>query len=117
MNIYSGFFMDDGSHVTWEFAPGKCNLPDSLSDGDNVSVRIIGRYEDDDTTADIVEVLHADKVFAVQANGETVLHVTRRTEEGVSPVVSGARATELGWTPIPDSECREIPARAGFFSA
>ena len=108
--IYAGFWLEDGSHVTWEYAPGNCSLPDGVIPGDNVTVRIIGKYSDDNVEVDIVEVvLRSGDVLTHQENG-TVLHITR-SSNGVHPVASGQRATKRGWKQV----CpMELTAVAGF---
>lgn len=111
--IYSGFWLQDGSHITWEFAPGTCSLPEGVVPGDEVQVILIGKYKDDQVEADIVKVrLRTGEELTHQENG-TVLHITRRAE-GVPPIVSGVRATKHGWEPVRESVEQAV---AGFYEA
>jgi hypothetical protein len=32
-NIYSGVFFDNGLHMTWDYAPGHCKLPEGVEEG------------------------------------------------------------------------------------
>ena len=32
-NIYSGVFFDNGLHMTWDYAPGHCKLPEHVEEG------------------------------------------------------------------------------------
>jgi len=92
--IYSGFF-GLGNHVTWEFLPGHCTLPQNVEDGELCSVVKIGEYKDDEVYADIVVVVtQKGEKLTHQPNG-TILHITR--ESKVPPVEAGLRATRLGW--------------------
>jgi hypothetical protein len=115
-NIYSGFFLEQG-HVTWEFAPGACTLPAGLQEGSEVEVVVIGKYEDDDVACDIVKVvLPNGKVLTNQGSG-TLLHMTTKVGEGISPVLSGVRATENGYTSLPEDQYTSLTARADYFKA
>ena len=114
--IYAGFFLEDGAHVTWEFAPGKCSLPWEVDPGEECLVRIVGKYNDDDIEADIVEVYPPTGTkLTEQSDDKTVLHITRRAS--IAPVEAGIRATELGWKPIQEEECETLKATAGYFMA
>ena len=114
MNIYSGFFLGDGSHITWEFNPSKCSLPEGVKDGEAVTVIVVGKYEDDEGfKADIVEVITNDgKTLTKQGNG-TPLHITRRVPKGGSPVESGLRARDRGWVKVRGAV---VGAIAGYFT-
>jgi len=46
LKIYSGFFAENGGHVTHEFNPGKCKLPEDFKDGDLLHLTKIGYYAD-----------------------------------------------------------------------
>jgi len=114
MAIYSGFFEYGGrGHVTMHYNPGKkCFLP--CSEGTEVKIRVIGKYSDTDIDADIVEViLPSGQVLKEQRKG-TLLHVTRATRNGVSPVQSGIRATKNPHL-IKKVTPYTIRAKAGFF--
>ena len=111
--IYSAFFLFDGRHITWEFNPGKCGLPESVEEGDKVKVVGVGEYIDYEIYAIQVEVILADgKVLTHQPNG-TPLHITIKAK-GVPPVESGLRIKKFGATPI---KPYTIEATAGFFKA
>jgi len=109
--IYSAFFLENGLHCTWEFAPGKCKLP--VPEGTEVKLFVVGKYQDNDVACDIVEVELPNGERLTHQGSGTVLHVTTFCQEGVSPVQSGLRATKNGWTKL--SEKRVVTAKAGFF--
>jgi len=111
--IYSGFFLEDGTHCTWEYAPRKCTLPEGIQEGDEVTLFIVGEYADDEVKCDVVQlVTPSGRVFVAQPDG-TVLHITRYVN-GVSPVVSGQRATSKGFIP---KYGVALKAKAGYFYA
>jgi hypothetical protein len=109
--IYSAFFAGN-LHCTWEFNPGKCTLP--CEENAEVTLVVIGEYADDDIACDIVEAhLPNGDVLTTQQSG-TLLHMTTRVSNGVSPVQSGIRATKNGYNKV---EPREVTAKAGYFRA
>jgi hypothetical protein len=113
--IYAGFFLDDGSHVTWEFKPGAAKLPHPLKEGDKVFIHVVGKYHDKDLDADIVRVeIPGGRTLTHQGSG-TVLHITRETRNGVAPVESGLRATQKGWVQV--NQNSRLLATAGYFKA
>ena len=116
-NLYSGFFYRDpltgeNRHTTWEFG-FDCELPEGVSEGDEVELEIVGGYEDDDISCLIVHLWIGERVFTHQPS-EMILHVTMRTSNGISPVQSGIRAMKNGWKTIEVGRQR-IQARADFF--
>ncbi len=120
--IYSGFFMGfplhGEVHATWDFNPGGALLPEGIEEDEDVLVHIIGDYKDNDVTAFIVQVETANGIVLEEQPSGTVLHVTTETRNGVSPVESGRRATELGWVPRGDSNPgATFVAKAGFYRA
>ena len=113
IKIYSGFFLSDGRHITWEFNPGKCDLPKGVAEAESVDVVVVGSYKDEEVQALQVEVvLPGGKVLTHQPGG-TPLHITIATN-GVPPVESGIRIKKFGATPI---KPYTIKAKAGFFKA
>jgi hypothetical protein len=88
--IYSGVFMNDGSHVTWNFArpPAKPIMMKGKSNGDMEEVKVIGKYKDDNCTCDIVKI---GDITHSPFNGN-ILHITRSTK-GIQPYEVGVRAT------------------------
>lgn len=115
MNLFSQFLEFGGrGHVTWEFKPGSCSLPEGILENMKVTIMVIGKYHDDDIDADIVQVvLPSGDVLKEQPNkNKTVLHITRETRNGVKPVQSGIRATKFGWVPVTPYSIR---AKACFY--
>jgi hypothetical protein len=115
-NLYSGFFYTEPNgtkrHATYQFG-SDCRLPEEVGEGDDVTLKVVGLYGDDEVECLIVEVHLANQVIYHQPNeNQTVMHVTVWSADGVSPVQSGLRATENGWTPV---DGPEIQAKAGFF--
>ena len=117
MKKYSGFFLTDGSHVTWDYQPGNCSLPDNIKVGDTVDVIVVGDYMDDEGyKAEIVHIIHPVLgLLDKQPRTGTVLHITRAVPEGGAAVQSGLRATKNGWTPLTKGSQRRYLAKAGFF--
>ncbi len=89
--IYSMFELQDNrGHITYDFNPGKCELP--VPEGTIVDVTWIGFYSDDEVACDVLQITLPDgSILKTQPNG-TVLHNTWCCIEGVSPVQSGIRA-------------------------
>ncbi len=112
VKIYSAFFLPDGKHITWEFNPGNCSLPDGVEEGSEVEVVVTGEYKDSEISALQVEVMAGERVLTHQSSG-TPLHITLEAK-GVAPVQSGIRIAEFGATPI---KPYTIKAKAGFFKA
>lgn len=44
--LYSGIFFPEGTHMTWQFKPGKCVLPIGVAEGGACQVTVIGEYKD-----------------------------------------------------------------------
>jgi len=40
MNLFSGIFFENNKHITWEFNPGACELPDGVNEGDEQIVQL-----------------------------------------------------------------------------
>jgi len=117
--IYSGFFLEDGTHCTWEFNPGKCELPQGISEGDEVTLLRVGKYSDEDVECLIVRLVLPGSVngkIQKQPSG-TLLHITTRCENGVKPVESGLRATEKGYDYDWLVNGEVLKATAGYFYA
>ena len=113
IKIYSAFFLLDGRHITWEFNPGKCELPKGVAEGDKVKVVGVGEYRDDEIYALQVEVVLPGGERLTHQPGGTPLHITIATN-GVPPVESGLRIKKFGATPI---KPYTVEATAGFFKA
>ncbi len=86
-------------HITWEFNPGKCILPEGMVEGDIVIVNPVGHYKDDDCEVEVVEVQFQNNLFTHQSNGQTLLHITLNAT-GCSPFEAGQRAN-TGYTKYP----------------
>ena len=111
VKIFSGFFLLNGKHITWDFNPGKCVLPEGMEEGAEVEVVVVGSYEDEEVQALQVEVVTADgEVLTHQPSG-TPLHITIEAN-GVPPVEAGLRLKEFGANPV---KPHTIEAKAGFF--
>jgi len=114
IKLYAGFFLNNGEHITWEFAPGKCKLPKGVSKGDNVKFNMIGFYMDEQVYCTIVEVYIGGERYTHQPGG-TLLHITHLSD-GVPPVEAGIRATANGYESFADDTSGlEYIARAGYF--
>lgn len=101
VKIYSRVLLEDGSHVTLDFNPSNCVIPNCLKEGQEVEVVQIGFYSDADIDADIVSIHKVGSLYTLldfQNDGITPLHITRECRNGVSPVQSGVRAKERGYT-------------------
>ncbi len=86
---------DNRGHITYDFNPGKCELP--VPEGTIVDVTWIGFYEDKELACDVLLVTLPDgTVLKTQPNG-TVLHNTWYCIDGVSPVQSGIRANDKAY--------------------
>jgi len=80
-NIYSGVFFDNGLHMTWDFNPGSCVLPDGIEDGDeqiitlyaNIHAQVVGCF-----ACFIKNDKLGDKVYE-QHNSDVPLHITLYT--------------------------------------
>jgi hypothetical protein len=114
IKLYAGFFLDNNEHITWEFAPGKCSLPEGVGSGDEVEFNMVGFYKDSQVHCTIVEVYVGGECYTHQPGG-TLLHITHRSD-GVPPVEAGTRATKNGYEPfLDDTAGLEYPAIAGYF--
>ena len=115
--IYSAIFIED-KHITIDFNPGKCILPEGVKNGDKVSVLVYGKYNDNEGyEALIVGIKIGYKLLTEQPSGlgeGTILHITTQIPEGGSPVETGKRSTANGWDPITPYW---IEGEAGFFEA
>lgn len=96
MKLFSQILLEDGSHVTLDFNPGKCVIPSPLKEGEEVTVVVRGNYHDAEIDAEIVSIYRKGSMFSCmdyQPDERTPLHITRRAD-GVKPVVAGIRARE-----------------------
>jgi len=94
--LYSGvFFKYKGveRHVTWHFNPPKPNLPAGITAGDEVLLRIVGHYKNDQVECFIAQLKLGEDMVEVSPFTGTLLHITLWTAEGVPPVQSGLQAT------------------------
>lgn len=91
---YTGIFFDDGTHMTWNFGR-PLQYPEGVSPGDEATVTVFGKYEDDDVGCWVMTWNGHDK----QPKG-TLLHATFKVENGAKPVMSGQRATANGFERI-----------------
>jgi len=78
-NIYSGVFFDNGLHMTWDYAPGHCKLPEHVEEGYKqlvelysiLSLKEIGGFGC---------LIYLDGVKTLnQSNGKLPLHITLYT--------------------------------------
>lgn len=90
MKIYSGIFLEDGSHVTFDFNPGEPSLPNGVEEGDVAVIEVVGEYSDDLVSCEIVEV----DGLRTQCSKNTLLHITTWLADGVKAFQSGLRATK-----------------------
>ena len=113
-NLYSGFFFERNGvqrHATYMFGK-ECSLPDGIKEGDKVTIKVVGTYEDSNVECLIVDVqVTPTRAIFKQPSG-TLMHVTTWTDGDTSPVESGKRATENGYKPK-DGEM--YIATAGYF--
>ena len=78
-NLFSGIFFDNTKHITWEYNPGHCVLPEGISEGDEQIVQLysiihekaIGVY------GCFIEI-NGEKIYD-QPNGSLPLHITLYT--------------------------------------
>ncbi len=112
LKIYSGFFLNDGRHITWEFNPGKCDLPKGVAEGQEVDVAVVGSYTDEEIVALQVELIINGEVITHQPGG-IPLHITIEAN-GVPPVEAGLRIKKFGATM---GHPYMLEAKAGFFKA
>ena len=91
MNLYTSLQIKGADlHMTWDFNPGKCRLPNGVIEDQESKVKIIGEYSDKDCSCYIVtweDVTH-------QPHSITLLHLTTSTSNGVTPYELGQRATK-----------------------
>ena len=112
INIYSAFFIGN-KHVTWEFNPGQCSLPAGVSEDEEIEIRVIGEYRDEQISALQVKVVLVDGSALTHQPSGTPLHITIKAD-GVPPVESGIRIKKFGSNPV---KPYKIKAKAGFFKA
>ncbi len=95
-NIYSGFFLKESDkHITWDFNPGKCELPEGFKEGQTAAVVSKGMYSDNDCKVEIVEVsrLYGEgEPHKRQPKSHVLLHITHECD-GITPAEAGIRAT------------------------
>ena len=113
VKVFSAFFLEDGRHITWDFNPGKCVLPEGMEEGAEVEVVVVGSYVDEEVQALQVEVVTADGEVLTHQPGGTPLHITVAVN-GVPPMESGVRIKEFGATPV---KPYSLEAKTGFFEA
>lgn len=92
--IYSMFKLNDG-HITYEFNPGKCQLP--IQEGTKVKVQAIGYYEDSNVGCYIYKIYLPNGTVLYTQPAGTLLHMTYYTDKNTPPVESGIRATRKGY--------------------
>jgi len=119
--IYSGAFigLNGGTttsklqHSTWEFGQGSI-LP--CKEGQEIDLVVVGIYEDDDITAEIVEWHLADgSILTHQPDSDIPLHITGTIKTaGISPVESGRRAALYPANIRPVRPYKKV-ATAGYF--
>jgi len=128
--IYSGFFLvgpkadvmrrqlnRSDLHVTWEFNPGHCKLPQGVKEGDLVNVHVVGRYKDSEIACWVVQVLLPNGQRLVKQPTGTVLHITTWSAPRVPAVESGLRATKKGWDKFQPKDQFMLTAQADYFKA
>ena len=111
-NIYSGVFFDSGLHMTWDFNPGSCVLPDGIEEGDeqiitlyaNIHAQVVGCFacfiKNDKLGGKVYEQhnsdipLHITLYTGVDANGQEV--------PPMEAVVATSRSpeTDTGYSPL-----------------
>ena len=91
---YTGIFFEDGTHMTWHFdIESLPKFPYGIQEGDMGTIKVIGRYEDEEVACLIVE--WEEYIFSLL---NVYLHIT--TKALIEPQYSGIRATEFGWDAI-----------------
>ncbi len=91
---YTGVFLEDGKHMTWNYG-FPLEYPKGVKAGDKVTLTVVGNYEDDEVSCMVVRLGVANK----QPKG-TLLHITTKVAQGAKPVMSGLRATEKGFDKV-----------------
>ena len=128
--LYAGFFFEkitsigksygvtDNHHVTSDFHPGACMLPEGIDENDRLLAFVIGEYLDEQVHSLIVEVRgfdNADGICLRYQETGTPLHVTLRSD-GVSPVQGGIRPRTNGYRVLPlEDQVSLGRVRADFF--
>ena len=92
---YTGVFLEDGKHMTWNYG-FPLEYPKGVNAGDNVTLTVVGNYEDKEVSCLVVKLGVIDK----QPNKDTLLHITTKVAQGAKPIMSGIRATEHGYSKI-----------------
>ena len=94
--IYSGVFMLDGTHMTYEFNLDKTpSLPKDIKIGDHQELRVIGTYADIDCSCLVVKFGRETKS---PFNGN-LFHITTSCSKSIEPYEVGVRVTKNGYTP------------------
>ena len=94
--IYSGVFMLDGTHMTYEFNLDKTpSLPKGIKIGDHQELRVIGTYADIDCSCLVVKFGRETKS---PFNGN-LFHITTSCSKSIEPYEVGVRVTKNGYTP------------------
>ena len=114
INVFSQFMLEDGSHITYDFNPGKCILP--IPEGATAKAIAVGYYEDNNVGCYIYNVILKDGTIIKTQPSGILLHSTYFTDGKTSPAESGARATKLGYTKFRE-HCRVEVITASFFKS
>lgn len=99
MNIFSRL-KKGKKHVTLHYSPGNPQLYPGMLPDEEIPVWKIGEYSDDEVACDIVKILVNETEKFTQVDTDRVLHITTKCNTGLSPVLSGIRATK-GYKEIP----------------
>jgi len=91
---YTGIFLKDGTHMTFNYGL-PLEYPKDIKSGDKAILKVVGEYSDDQVSCLVVEWNGIKK----QPSG-TLLHITTKVQNGGKPVQSGQRATKNGYNKI-----------------
>lgn len=91
---YTGVFLENGKHMTWHYGL-PLEYPKGVKAGEKVTLTVVGEYKDAEVSCLVVKL----GVTAKQPKG-TLLHITTNVADGAKPVMSGLRATEMGYDKV-----------------
>jgi len=97
IKLFSEFKLDNGLHITYNFKPeGKFSDGPLIpgTEGDTVSVKVVGTYKDSDMEYDVVEVTLSDGTVLTEQPSGTPFHITKyvNKDNGIKPFMTGAHA-------------------------
>jgi hypothetical protein len=78
-NIYSAVFFDNGLHMTWDFHPGSCVLPDGIKDGNEQIVTLYANIHSQVVGCYACYIKLGEKKIYEQLDNKNPLHITLYT--------------------------------------